>query len=236
VRLESNIARVRERLGGIRTAAGVAMMKTLDAAYWLPRAKEVAERVLRALAKPEHAEYVASFVETVTSEVWRGEDGTGFVLKMRGGSRVKLPVALPFLVEAARASGREGSPAYRLKEVFWENRDQAYDTILQWVRAEKRKSAEDVELGDERVANRIYAILFGRERTWGRELASGGLLRALTDFARRQAAEKSLDAETVEEWLQAVLLAWGKMLEAELPIKFAAEFHQASTEGAVAKA
>jgi len=223
-------------LGRVKTAVDTAMVRTLDAAYWLPRAKEIAAKVLLALAEPQHKEYVPAFVETVTSEAWRGETSAGFVLKMRGGTRVELPVALPFLFEAARASGRPGSPAHRLKEIFWEHRDTAYDTILDWVRAEKRKSPEDVELGDEKVANRIYAILFGRERTWGRDLAAGGLLRALTDFARRQAAAESLDVETVATWLMAVLLAWEKMLEAELPRRFAAEFEKAHLSGRQASA
>ena len=221
--LDSNIDAVLERARRLRSMVWRGVESALSPKYWGDRALSVAEVTLQAMSDPSEAPAVARLLKTLRSRELVNPQG--FELSLGDMRLEEKP--FPFAELA-----RETAPLFQR---------QAQEIILQWVNEAKEWDSRDElasgeEKSPEEVAEGIYWILFSRDRTWDRELATDSLLKSnspgsLPEFAQQLADNASVTRERMMQWLGIVGAAWERMIEAELPGRMRREINRAFQRG-----
>lgn len=218
MRIESNIAEVAARCGRFSDRAQAAVQSAMEPTSWTDVAKLAAEKRLRLLAgeSAEKQDLVVAFVETVLvtafgqGMTWTMKEVAGAALDVAGIVQGAHDKTLGELGEAAKLPGKRT----------------VADLIYDWVSADpseggkKKESPRDDDaqgrrLPSEKLAKRIYEILFKRNDSAARD----ALLPHIQAFAERQ--RYALSRDETRQWLMAVLDEWRGIVLEQLPSRVA---------------
>jgi hypothetical protein len=207
--LESNVDEVIEQLRRSRSLVWRGVDEALSPKYWGHRALEVAESTLKAMSETSESDAVDRLLDTFRTRELVNPNGFELELGALRGTEKPFPFA---------DLARESSPLFA---------GQAREVILRWVKEAKELDERDElatgeQKSPEEIAEGIYWILFSRNRTWDKELATDSLLGSkresgLPGFAKQVADEASVTKERMVGWLRIVGAAWERMIEEELP-------------------
>jgi hypothetical protein len=186
----------------------------MEPKYWEDVAKLAAEKRLRLMAgeSAEKQDLVSAFVETVLvtafgqGMTWTMKEVAGAALDVAGIVQGAHDKTLGELGEAAKLPGKRAMA----------------DLIYDWVSADpseggkKKESPRDDDaqgrrLSPEKLARRIYEILFRRQDSGARD----ALLPHIQAFADRQ--RYALSRDEARQWLLAVLDEWRRVVLEQVP-------------------
>jgi hypothetical protein len=91
--------------------------------------------------------------------------------------------------------------------------------MTDWVATEKRKDRRDADKPDEDIGHFMgYLLLTPDAKLSDKEQkAKAKLLPHLVDYLTRRQTEKRLNADTINAWLLAVVMAWSALVRREFP-------------------
>lgn len=221
ISVTSNLKNVIDQVTKLRDDVPQAVTRALAPAKWFERAREVAEKSLFVLARPEEWDYVREFAKAVTATVWQGN---GLSLRLKS-PRPELRQVLA-QAQAARLATEGGAaePLLFAKTVY-----EFEELILQWVRTPeaeggKRRDARDEGKTDEEIAQLISYIMLSPNVGETGLKARAALLPHITAFLQaREEARVGMKPERIDEWLRAVLAAWRFMVRDEITARIRAE-------------
>lgn len=244
--ISSNIKTVIRRLERLEEGLPEAVRRAAAPVYWKPRLQASAERVLRGLwALERNLELRAAYERLMpamlaTIEAAATAAGTEFRMSLpamalgagRGGD---VASAVDFNqaqhTDTGRLSKNFRMPADAMAAQS-DNRERVRAGIREWVAHEKIRGPRDAGLSDEEIADRLEWIMgLHREtspKAYTEAMASAGEGLALRiqqfmdadaagGIVRLEARGRTMDAETAQGWLKAVLATWSAMLRASLP-------------------
>ncbi len=222
LKIESTVKSVRGRMETFAGRIASAQAKVTEPKPWLPVAVAKAKEALEQVAQSEfERELIDGFVKGVATSAF----GAG-----------AMTWSLTQVIQAVDVLGAVGREQFKNLPLFQDaatGRPEVEQLILDWVAGYKDKSEQEFAWGDREIADRIINILFG-PRTEGRVRATaslifgngGGRHPTLGEFALTQGQNKTgLDADTMELWLNAVLVAWRELLLDRLPEQLRKEIH-----------
>jgi hypothetical protein len=229
VQFKSNIAAVISRTKRLQSHdIPSAMKRALNKDYWSKQAYAEAEAALNGLANNDQKQFVAGFLATLKS---MGLDPAGFVLTMNS------PFPPEQTVAGLAANRAAVSPLDLAQNLFLSEVQKVEDWLTEWVATEKDKDKRDAGKTDEEIGSFISYAMFapgGEKLIVGPGTKekpnpnAGRTVREvftphITDFLKRKQAAGRLDAETVDAWLRAVLVAWRNLVRDLFPQKFHTE-------------
>lgn len=221
ITISSNLSKVISQVTAVREEVPRAVTRALSPAKWMERAREVAEKTLFVVARPDEFDFVREFARAVTASVWQGG---GLLLRLKS-PRPELRQVLQ-QAQAARAAS-DGSSAEPL--LFQKTVLEFEDLILQWVQTPeaeggKRRDARDEGKTDEEIAQLIsYIMLSPNVGETGLRARSALLPHLVAFLQQREQARVGMTPERIDEWLRMVLAAWREMVRAEITARIRAE-------------
>ena len=240
----TNLAGVMGQVARLKAHVPMAAGRALHPDVWEPVAHGVADRTMRALAKPEEQRHVPLVLATLMAVVFPPE---GLSLSMHrpgpeSGPRLRLPEQL-LGPEHLGAAGEWGPYMFAMPIPEFK------ELILKWVETRqeeggKRRDARDAEKTDEEIASYVADVMLSPNKQ--AQDARRRLLPHILGWLKQQgeafgwdpkspeshAGEAGfldlingveLKAESLDLWLRAVLAAWRVMVLAGFEPRFRQE-------------
>jgi hypothetical protein len=219
MRIESNLAKVSAQLETLIKRVPEAIDRASSPKVWEKPAREMAQRVLLAVALPHERMFIPRFVETITATVLGNSEG--FSLQM---TRPMMQDATT--LQGAQAARAATGAAELSTGLFSLPIQQFEDLIEQWVgtaEAEggKARDARDLGKTDEEIAHLISYIMLSPQAGEKALAARARLAPHIQKFLIQ--AQPQLPAETNNLWMKMVLEAWRELVRFDFPLIFRRE-------------
>lgn len=244
MKLRSNLPQVIQRLKRLQEGIPDAVDQAIAPAHWKGRLEHVALKTLRAQWALEPNVQTRALYEGLTPRLLATLTGVmqahvaSFSLEMPGGlaEQLSIEAAIAYNLGRRTPTGREKK--YAVTEQGPErNLAAVRETILQWVRLEKRRDGQDTRadgtpMSDEEIAERIMVIMGlssvpGRRRTENMKAAEQSLSRAIQQWLDGEGETPpvsphigggavTVSPQTLNQWMTAVMAAWLEYVRAHL--------------------